>query len=62
MNKLSCKNLTAYYDDTLILNDISLEISQGEFVCLAGKNGCGKSTLLKILSGLHQDEKSLKIT
>ena len=63
MNKtLSCKNLNAYYNNNLILNDISLEITQGEFICLAGKNGSGKSTLLKILSGLHKDEKSLKIT
>lgn len=34
------------------LNDINLEINQGEFVCLIGPSGCGKSTLLGVLEGL----------
>ncbi|MBT5368428.1 MAG: ABC transporter ATP-binding protein [Nitrospinaceae bacterium] len=34
------------------LDDINLEIEEGEFVCIVGPSGCGKSTLLKILSGL----------
>ncbi len=45
----------AYPDDPqrLIINDINLEVENGEFVCLLGQSGCGKSTLLKLLAGLQ---------
>src|SRR6476659_2500016 len=36
------------------VDDISLRIAGGEFVCIVGPSGCGKSTLLRILAGLEQ--------
>lgn len=52
--KLFCRNLTASYDEKKILNNVSIELSQGEFLCLCGLNGIGKSTLLSLLAGLPQ--------
>jgi len=36
------------------LDQISLEVPQGEFTCLIGASGCGKSTLLSVVAGLEQ--------
>jgi ABC-type nitrate/sulfonate/bicarbonate transport system ATPase subunit len=36
---------------TSVLNDISLTVADGEFVCLLGPSGCGKSTLLSTMAG-----------
>ncbi len=36
------------------LEDLSIEIGQGEFVCILGPSGCGKTTLLWAMSGLHE--------
>lgn len=37
-----------------VLEDINLEIHQGEFVCIVGPSGCGKTTLLNIVAGLEK--------
>ena len=40
-------------DEVLAVNDVSLEIGDGEFMVLVGPSGCGKSTILRILAGLE---------
>jgi cell division transport system ATP-binding protein len=45
------KNVNIYQGGSLILNNVNLEVSKGEFVYLVGKTGTGKSSLLKTLYG-----------
>ncbi len=41
------------------LDDVTLRIAEGEFVCLVGPSGCGKSTLLNIVAGLDRPDRGL---
>ncbi|MCI9421790.1 MAG: ABC transporter ATP-binding protein [Dorea sp.] len=48
--------LSVSFGRTRVLNEISMEIGDGEFVSLLGASGCGKSTLLKSIAGLLETE------
>ena len=50
--KLEIRNLTAGYDQDVILKNFSLSVEEGEFLSLLGPSGCGKSTLLKTIAGI----------
>ncbi|MBB6453475.1 iron complex transport system ATP-binding protein [Salirhabdus euzebyi] len=52
MDALSVKSLTLGYDDSTIIDDISLTIPKGKITILIGSNGCGKSTLLRAMARL----------
>ena len=51
---LVIKNLCKHFDNSedATLNEINLEVTDGEFVCIVGASGCGKSTLLNLVAGL----------
>ena len=49
--KLRAEHLKKTYRNRCVVNDVSLEVNQGEIIGLLGPNGAGKSTFLKVLSG-----------
>lgn len=49
---LEIKELNTYYEESHILQGVSLNVDHGEIVCLLGRNGVGKSTTLKSIIGL----------
>jgi phospholipid/cholesterol/gamma-HCH transport system ATP-binding protein len=51
---IKVENVTAAYDETVILDDISFEVKQGEVFVILGGSGCGKSTLMKHMIGLYE--------
>ena len=52
MPLISAKNISLKYNERLILDDVSLDLNQNDFITIIGPNGAGKSTLLKTLIGL----------
>lgn len=55
---LRIKALEAYYGNIRVLKEVSMEVNEGEIVCIIGANGAGKSTLLKSISGLLRTKRA----
>ena len=55
--KLTVKNLRKSFGDNLVLEDVSLNLMENEFVSLIGASGSGKSTIFNIISGLMLPDK-----
>lgn len=61
MDYIQVEQLTFYYEESPVLQDVSYSIHAGEFVILTGENGAAKSTLLKATLGLLTPQKG-KVT
>ena len=51
---LNISGLSKKYGDHPALSKVSVEIEDGEFVCILGPSGCGKTTLLRLVGGFEQ--------
>ncbi len=51
---IDIKNISVEFEKIAALNSVSLNISEGEFICLLGPSGCGKTTLLNAIAGFEK--------
>lgn len=51
---LELKNISKSFGDKVILNNLNLEVKDGEILCIVGQSGGGKTTLLRCISGLEK--------
>jgi iron complex transport system ATP-binding protein len=51
---LATENISLIFQDKIILDNVSIDVSPGEFFVIIGPNGAGKTSLLKVLSGLQK--------
>jgi len=56
MNAITVDNITVSYGDRIVLEDISLDIADGEFAGVIGPNGSGKTTLIRTILGLVEPD------
>ena len=54
MSGVKLDNIVKSYGSTVAVNDVSLDIKEGEFLTLLGPSGCGKTTTLRLISGFIQ--------
>ncbi len=50
---LQVNQISKIYANTVVLNNVSFTVEEGEIVCLLGSSGCGKTTLLRLIAGLE---------
>ena len=41
-------------DELIAIDNVSLEVEEGELICITGPSGCGKTTILRIIAGLEK--------
>lgn len=58
---IEIKNLNKTFKKHSILEDVNLDIAQGDKIALIGQNGAGKTTLIRILLGLYQYQGTVKV-
>jgi putative spermidine/putrescine transport system ATP-binding protein len=51
---LELQGLSRKYGEAVVVDDFSLSVAKGEFVCLLGPSGCGKTTMLQMVAGFVQ--------
>ena len=54
MSNVNLINVTKLFNDTVALNNLSLNLNDGSFVTLLGPSGCGKSTAINCIAGLEE--------
>ena len=54
MSTVTFDHVTKKYGDVIAVNDLNLEINDGEFMVLVGPSGCGKTTSLRMIAGLEE--------
>src|SRR5207247_3487634 len=54
MAEITLDHVGKAFSGTIAVEDVSLEIADGEFLVLVGPSGCGKSTLLRLIAGLEE--------
>lgn len=48
---IELKNVVKYYDDALVIDNVSFYVNKGEFITFLGPSGCGKTTTLRMIAG-----------
>ena len=56
MSQIGLESITKTFGAVRALDNVSLDIAQGELMTLLGPSGCGKTTLLRVVSGLEQPD------
>jgi len=52
--KLIIENVSKHFGSLVAVNNVSLDIEPGEFLCFLGPSGCGKTTILRMITGFEQ--------
>lgn len=54
MAQLTCKNVTLGYEGKQVVENLSFQVEEGDYLCIVGENGSGKTTLMKAILHLHE--------
>jgi multiple sugar transport system ATP-binding protein len=57
MASITFEHVSKIFDETTAVDDLSIEVADGEFLVLVGPSGCGKTTALRMLAGLEEISK-----